>query len=85
VKQTKDSIKFTVGKGQAKAAVESLQAQFREAGWKENYASFARTGGSLSYSKDGGSVSITYTDAGMTPAEVSLSAFRAELEAQPEK
>src|SRR6266496_3154613 len=39
VKQTKDSIKFTVGKGKAKAAVESLRAQFREAGWKEDVAS----------------------------------------------
>ena len=80
VKQTKDSIKFTVGKGKAKAAVESLQAQFREAGWKENYASFASIGGALSFSKDGQSVSITYTDSGMTPSEVSLSAMRAELE-----
>ena len=41
VKQTKDPIKFTVGKGKAKAAVESLRAQFREAGWKENFASIA--------------------------------------------
>src|SRR5207244_2148168 len=35
VKQTKDSIKFTVGKGRAKAAVESLRKQFRDAGWRE--------------------------------------------------
>ena len=38
VKQTKDQIKFTVGKGKAKAAVESLRTQFRDAGWKENFA-----------------------------------------------
>src|SRR5437763_661341 len=38
VKQTKDEIKFTVGKGKAKVAVESLRTQFREAGWKENFA-----------------------------------------------
>jgi hypothetical protein len=37
VKQTKDEIKFSVGKGKAKAAVEALRAQFREAGWKENF------------------------------------------------
>jgi hypothetical protein len=80
VKQTKDSIKFTTGKGKAKAVAESLQAQFREAGWKENYASFASIGGSLSFSKEGQTVSITYTDDGVTPAEVSVSAFRAELE-----
>src|SRR5437773_12176324 len=41
VKQTKDSIKFTVGKGKAKAAVESFRTQFRDAGWKEKFASMA--------------------------------------------
>src|SRR5207244_12765385 len=35
VKQTKDSIKFTIGKGKAKAAVESFRKQFRDAGWRE--------------------------------------------------
>ncbi|PYV65622.1 MAG: hypothetical protein DMG97_31800 [Acidobacteria bacterium] len=35
VKQTKDEIKFTVGKGKAKAAVEFFRKQFRDAGWKE--------------------------------------------------
>ena len=39
VEQTKESIKFTVGKGKAKAAAEALRAQFREAGWKEDFAS----------------------------------------------
>src|SRR4029077_12314862 len=39
VKQTKDEIKFTVGKGKAKAAVEALRRQFRDAGWKEDVAS----------------------------------------------
>lgn len=36
VEQTKDTIKFTVGKGKAQAAAEALRAQFREAGWKED-------------------------------------------------
>ena len=44
VKQTKDAIKFTVGKGKAKAAVESLREQFRDAGWKEDVASMAAHG-----------------------------------------
>ncbi|MGC2627707.1 MAG: hypothetical protein WA269_12795, partial [Candidatus Udaeobacter sp.] len=38
VKQTKDEIKFTLGKGKAKAAVESFRKQFRDAGWKEDVA-----------------------------------------------
>ena len=81
VKQTKDSIKFTVGKGKAKAAVESFRTQFCEAGWKEDVASMAAMAGTLLFSKEGGqSVTITYSDTGFMPTEVSLSAMRAELE-----
>jgi len=82
VKQTTDSIKFTVGKGKAKAAVESLRKQFRDAGWKEDVAAIEKMAGMLSFSKEGGqSVTITYSDTGFMPTEVSVSAFRGELEA----
>jgi hypothetical protein len=82
VKQTNDSIKFTVGKGKAKAAVESLRTQFRDAGWKEDVASLERMAGTLLFSKgEGQSVNITYSDTGFMPTEVSVSAMRAELEA----
>jgi hypothetical protein len=86
VKQTNDSIKFTVGKGKAKAAVEFFRKQFRDAGWKEKFASMAGLSGAASFSKeDGQSVTVTYTDTPISPSEVSLSAFRAELEAQQER
>jgi hypothetical protein len=82
VKQTKDEIKFTVGKGKAKAAVESFRAQLRDAGWKEDVASMAAMAGTLSFSKENGqSVTVTYSDTGFMPSEVTVSAFRAELEA----
>jgi hypothetical protein len=82
VKQTNDSIKFTLGKGKAKAAIESFRTQFRDAGWKEEHASMEKMAGTLSFSKEGGgSVTVTYSDTGFMPTEVSLSAFRAELEA----
>ena len=81
VKQTKDSIKFTVGKGKAKAAVESFRKQFRGADWKEDVASMAAMAGTLSFSKDDQHLTITYSDTGFMPTEVSLSAMRAELEA----
>jgi hypothetical protein len=81
VKETKDQIKFTVGKGKAKAAVESLRTQFRDAGWKENFVAMAGMSGAVSFSKgDGQSVSLTYGDTPIGPSEVSLSAMRAELE-----
>jgi hypothetical protein len=81
VKETKDSIKFTLGKEKAKAAIESFQTQFRDAGWKEDVASLERMAGTLMFSKDGQSVNITYSDTGFLPTEVSLSAMRAEFEA----
>ena len=81
VKQSKDEIKFTVGKGKAKAAVESLRTQFRDAGWEEKVASLERTAGTLLLSKEDQNVTITYSDTGFMPSEVSLSAMRAELEA----
>jgi hypothetical protein len=82
VKQTTDSIKFTVGKGKAKAAVESLRKQFRDAGWKEDVASVTGMSGVVSVSKEGGpSATITYTDTGFMPTELSVSTMRAELEA----
>ncbi len=81
VKETKDQIKFTVGKGKAKAAVESLRTQFREAGWKEDVAAVSGMSGVVSVSKEGGqSVNITYTDTGFLPTELSISAMRVELE-----
>ncbi len=81
VKQTKDSIKFTVGKGKAKAAVESLRTQFRDAGWKEDVASVTGMSGIVSVSKeDRQSVSITYTDTGFLPTELSISGMRVELD-----
>jgi hypothetical protein len=81
VKQTTDSIKFTLGKGKAKAAVESFRKHFRDAGWKEDVASMAAMAGTLAFSKDDQHVTITYSDTGFMPTEVSLSAMRAELEA----
>jgi hypothetical protein len=81
VKATKDEIKFTVGQGKAKAAVESLRAQFRDAGWKEDVASLEAMAGTLSFSKENGqSLTITYTDTGFMPSEVSILAIRAGLE-----
>jgi hypothetical protein len=86
VKQTKDEIKFTVGKGKAKPAVESFRAQFRDAGWKEDFASIEGMSGAASFSKgDGQSVTLTYIDTPIMPTEVSLSAFRAELAIESKK
>jgi hypothetical protein len=80
VEQENDRIKFTVGKGKAKAAAEALRAQFREAGWKEDFASVTPMTGTISFSKEKQSLTLTYTDTGMSPPEIYLSAMFAELE-----
>src|SRR5262245_47063493 len=82
VKQTNDSIEFVVGKGKAKAAVESLRKKFRDAGWKEDGASLEKMAGTVLLSKENGqSVTIRYSDTGFMPSEVSVSAMRVEFEA----
>jgi hypothetical protein len=81
LEQTKDRIKFGVGKGKAKAAAEALRAQFRAAGWKEDFASVNPMTGSLRFTKDKWqSLTLTYSDTAISPPEVLLSAMGVELE-----
>jgi len=80
LEQTKDEIKFNVGNGKAKAVVETWRRQFRDGGWKENIATVDAMTGVVSLSKENQSLTINYTDTGVMPAEVSLSAMRVEIE-----
>jgi hypothetical protein len=80
VEQTKDEIKFKVGNGKARAVAEAWRKQFRESGWKEDVAVVHAMAGSIALSKEKGSLTISYTDTGMKPAEISLSVMGAELE-----
>ena len=80
--QVGDRIQLVRDGLKAKAAVESLRTQFREAGWKEDVASVTGMSGVVSVSREGGpSATITYSDTGFLPTELSVSAMRAELEA----
>ena len=82
VKQTNDSIKFTLGKGKAKAAIESFGHSSATRVGKKSMRRWKRWPAHCrSQKKAGGSVTVTYSDTGFMPTEVSLSAFRAELEA----
>ena len=76
-----NEIKFNVLNGKAKTVVEAWRKEFRDAGWKEDAASVEALAGAVSLSKGSESLSINYTDTGLTPAEVSLSAIGVELEA----
>lgn len=81
VQATASRIAFTVPSGKAKAAAESLRAGLRRAGWKEDLAALEGPAGAVSLSKEGsGSLTISYTDTGITPAEIEVSATGAVLE-----
>jgi hypothetical protein len=81
VKAAEDDIEFTLATGKAKAAVETLCAQLREAGWKEDAASLQGIAGAVSLSKKGtGILTIIYTDTGLMPAEIHITAFGAVIE-----
>lgn len=80
VEQNGNQIKFTVGKGKAKPAVEAWRKQYIDAGWKEDIASLDQTAGTVSVSKEGQSLNFTYTDTGFLPAEIVVHSTGAALE-----
>ena len=83
VEQTEYGLKFTVDKGTAKAAVESLRKQFRDDGWKENFVSLDGMMGGVSFTKGkygSHSVHIDYTDMGLLGTTVTVVPTIAELE-----
>lgn len=80
VHQTKSRIEFKLPAGKAKAAVESWRAQYLRDGWKEDVAALENMAGSVSLSRGSQSLTITYTDTGFVPTEVTLQVHGVELE-----
>ena len=80
VEKNKNQIKFTVGNGKAKAAVETLRKQYLDAGWKEDLASLDGVAGTVALSKEDLSLHIAYTDTGFLPAEITVSSSGAAFE-----
>lgn len=83
--QTRTRIEFKLEPGQAKAVVESLRKELAGAGWKETITSAGDQAGAVSFEKGDQDVTLFYTDTGFLPAEISLSAIRAELERVPDQ
>ena len=80
VEATKDEIKFTVDNGKAKAMAEIFRKQFLSGGWKEDLATLDVMAGALSFTRDNQHLTVSYTDTGVMPAEISVSIMGAELE-----
>jgi hypothetical protein len=74
-----DEIKLTVAHGKAKEIAQAWKQQFTDAGWKVDAAALDTQAGAISFSKDTQSLTINYTDIGVMPTEVTLSAIGVEL------
>ena len=66
--------------GQARPSVEAWRKQFRQDGWKEDASALEDAAGAMSCSKGNQSLTVTYTDTGLSPAEVTLVSSGVELE-----
>jgi hypothetical protein len=76
VKEVNGNLEFTVPAGRAKPIVEVLRTALRQSGWKEDVATLEQVAGVVSLSKKGsGDLTINYTDTGLTPAEISITAI----------
>lgn len=79
IEQKKNRIEFQVAAGTAKAVVEAWRKSLTADGWKEKVITLDDKVGTLSYDRDGQSLSVSYTDVGFMPAEISISAIGAEF------
>lgn len=79
VESNDDSLEFTVARGRAQATVVALRKYFKEAGWKEETATFEPLAGNLTVIKDQCMLTVVYADVGVEPAQISVMAIGAEL------
>ncbi len=79
VEETGSGLKIMVGNGKAKGVAETWRKQFGDSGWKEAAVSLDAMAGMISLAKDGASLTITYTDTGFAPAEVSVTGIGVEV------
>lgn len=73
-------IEFTVAIGKAKSAVDAIRKQLTDAGWKEADGKLEAMFGTVSLTKDGQSVSLTYVETGLLAPEITIDATGVELE-----
>ena len=76
----KGSIKFTIGNGKAKSWAESWKKTLLADGWKQEAASLEGMAGMISITKGSQHLNLNYTDTGLLPAEVNITAIGVDLE-----
>jgi hypothetical protein len=85
LEEAKNRLEFKLPAGKAKAAVEAWRKQYAKDDWKESAAVLEDMAGSISLDKGDRHLTITYTDTGFMPAEITIQATGAELEKAAEK
>jgi hypothetical protein len=79
IEQTKARIEFKLASGQASSAVEAWRKKFAADGWQEEAAVLDKAAGSITFTKEGQALSVTYIDPTIVPAEITLQATGMEL------
>jgi hypothetical protein len=74
LKKSPGLLSFTLAGGQGRAAADQLLTQLAAAGWQETSKLLEPVAGNVIMNKDGKTLTLTYTDTGVLPAEVSVSA-----------
>jgi hypothetical protein len=82
VRFEKAKLEFNLPSGKAQALAESWRKQYQAEGWKEDRANMTPQFGSIALSKgdQNQSLSINYTDSGVTPAEFTIYTINVDLE-----
>lgn len=79
VQQTTARIEFKLAAGRAKSLVSAWRKQFAKEGWNEEVAALEEMAGAVSFRKGDQQLSLTYTDTGFLPTEITLQAIGVEL------
>lgn len=86
IERTKDSLEFKLAAGKAKDAVVMIRADLLKHGWKTSTESLEPIAGTVVLKKKSDLiVTITYVDAGVEDAQVTISTFGVEIDVPNEK
>ena len=82
VRRSKNRIEFHLAAGKARAAVTAWRAQFVSDGWKQEVAALEDMAGTVSLHRGEQHLTITYSDTGFLPTEITVQVLGVELEPQ---
>ncbi|MGC3970066.1 MAG: hypothetical protein QM775_22885 [Pirellulales bacterium] len=85
VARTKGRVNFELPSGGAKEYLDELRKDFKGRGWQERVTTMEKIGGLVEFSKGEQTVTVSYTDPGIVPADVTLLTTGVEIKAPAAK